>query len=203
MVKSVDTYQWTNWQGVSWNVQWRSWLQQWSHRMVSLVVGWCGDQLLLSVRTSHVHSFLVSGWDSHVCVKGCELMEGEPACWHVVQKTTANRGMASTMVSLHSNHHTHAWWYTTLCVMFHHVFFLLLNPGWNSVAWRDGCCFCGVNALSVSLFARPNTCHCAFTKHRSKCETHHVWLWVWSENIECLLSLFFHSPHFSIFTIYA
>ena len=31
--------------------------------------------------------------------------------------------------------------------MSHHLSFLLLNGGWNSVPSRNGCCVCGVNAI--------------------------------------------------------
>ena len=77
------------------------------------------------------------------------------------------RGMALGMMSLHSNHLTHAWWYTTLCAMSHHVSFLL-SCEWNSVPARNGCCVCGVNAFMFSPIAWANTCHNAFTHLHSK-----------------------------------
>ena len=41
------------------------------------------------------------------------------------------------MMSLQSSHLTHAWQYTTLCAMLHHLSFLLLNRGWNSAPSRN------------------------------------------------------------------
>ena len=84
-------------------------------------------------------------------------------------KRHRGRGMALGMMSLHNNHLTHAWWYTTLCAMSHHVSFLFLNREWNSVAARNGCCVCGVNAFMFSPIAWANTCHNAFTNLHSKC----------------------------------
>ena len=86
------------------------------------------------------------------------------------------RGMALGTMSLHSNHLTHAWWYTTLCAMSHHASFLLLNREWNSVAARNGCCVCGVNAFMFSPIAWANTCHNAFTNLHSKCTWSTVFL---------------------------
>ena len=66
-------------------------------------------------------------------------------CGHCVSRS--ERGMALVMMSLQSSHLTLACMYTTLCAMPHHVSFLLLNGGWNSVASRNGCCVGGVNAI--------------------------------------------------------
>ena len=66
-------------------------------------------------------------------------------CGHCVRRSES--GMALVMMSLQSSHLTHAWLYTTLCATSHHLSFLFLNRGWNSVPSRNGCCVCGVNAI--------------------------------------------------------
>ena len=48
------------------------------------------------------------------------------------------------------------------------VFPFFLNCEWNSVAARNGCCVCGVNAFMFSPNAWANTCHNAFTNLHSK-----------------------------------
>ena len=129
-----------------------------------------------TVDVSHMHQSLM-------CVKGIHVCVSKPVCCFKVSKSFGvgmfcplrasckrrwERGLALGMMSLHSNHLTHAWWYTTLCAMSHHVSFLFLNREWNSVAARNGCCVCGVNAFMFSPIAWANTCHNAFTNLHSK-----------------------------------
>ena len=81
------------------------------------------------------------------------------------------------------------------------------NGPWNTVTWRNGCCVCGANALSVSHFACVMIDHSGFTNQHSKCTwstvfhfplfhlsigcawseiwcaTRHAWLWVLSQGI--------------------
>ena len=85
-------------------------------------------------------------------------------CGHCVRRSES--GMALVMMPLQSIHLTHACMYTTLCAMSHHVSFLFLNGGWNSVPSRNGCCVLGVNAFTVSL------CLCTH-KPLSSINSHH------------------------------
>ena len=86
-------------------------------------------------------------------------------CGHCVRRSES--GMALGM-SLQSTHLTHACMYTTLCAMSHHLSFLLLNRGWNSVPSRNACCVCGVNAIhSESACAMID--HSGFTILHSEC----------------------------------
>ena len=75
-------------------------------------------------------------------------------CGHCVRRSES--GMALVMMSLQSSHLTLAWLYTTLCAMSHHLSFLLLNRGWNSLPSRNAWCVCGA-LLSCANHLSPTT----------------------------------------------
>ena len=105
-----------------------------------------------SCQCHSMHPSLVLEGQSHVyhsqCILASSISLSVLACFakcgHCVSRSES--GMALGMMSLQSSHLTHACKYTTLCVMSHHVSFLL-NRGWNSAPSRNGCCVCGVNAI--------------------------------------------------------
>ena len=88
-------------------------------------------------------------------------------CGHCVRRSES--GMALGMMSLQSSHLTLACMYTTLCAMSHHVSFLLLNRGWNSVPSRNAFCVCGMIEFTESPFACAKISHNGFTNLHSKC----------------------------------
>ena len=88
-------------------------------------------------------------------------------CGHCVRRSES--GMALGM-SLQSSHLTLACMYTTLCAMSHHLSFLLMNGGWNSVAFKEmPVVFVVSMPFTVSLFACAMIDHNGFTNLHSKC----------------------------------
>ena len=129
-----------------------------------------------TVNVNHMHLSLMCGGQSCVLQSLCGLARlskcvsvGMFCPLGALCKRCWERGMALGMMLLHSNHLTHAWWHTTLCAMSHHVSFLLLNHKWNSVATRNVCGVCGVNAFMFSPIPWANTCHNGFMNLHPKC----------------------------------
>ena len=123
-----------------------------------LIGGWCGsesDGMFHQQLSMSAHAPIPRPWGTVTCVyhSRCALassvslivLECLAKCGHCVRHWES--GMALGMMPLQSSHLSHAWMYTTLCVISHHVSFLLLDGCWNSLPSRNGCCVCGVNAI--------------------------------------------------------
>ena len=107
---------------------------------------WLVDGVEVSVRACFINSCQCQPMhpsslrDSHVCITADAFLRAWPVwwCWHVLpnvdtEQVVEKGGMALGMMSLQSTHLTPAYMYTTLCAMSHHLSFLLLNCGWNSL----------------------------------------------------------------------
>ena len=110
-----------------------------------------------SCQCQPMHSSLVLEGQSHVyhsqCILASSISLSVLACFakcgHCVRRSES--GMALAVMSLQSSHLTHACMHTTLCAMSHHVSFLLLNGGWNSVPSRNGSCVNAIHRKSICL----------------------------------------------------
>ena len=101
------------------------------------------------------------------CILASSISLSVLACFakrgHCVRRSES--GMALGMMSLQSTHLTHASMYTTLCAMSHHLPFLFLNGGWNSVPSCNACCVCGANTQIIFHEVTTQASYTHYTVH--------------------------------------